>query len=86
MTDNKYFSQFVSAIISYKEPGQLEQFLKAILTPKELSEIPTRLQIIKMLKRGVPQREISQQLGVGVATVTRGSHELHKGNFSNIKA
>jgi Trp operon repressor len=34
-----------------------------------------------MLKSGIPQHEIAEKLGVGVATVTRGSKEIQKGNF-----
>lgn len=31
-----------------------------------------------MLKQGIPQKEISKKLGVGIATVTRGSKALNK--------
>lgn len=81
----KQFDQFIATILSYKDATSLGNFLKAILTPKELIEFPTRLQIVKMLKQNIPQREIADQLGVGVATVTRGSKELKKGNFKDIK-
>jgi TrpR family trp operon transcriptional repressor len=60
-------------------------FLKAILTPKELINISQRLQIIKQLKKGIPQREIAKSLGVGIATVTRGAREIRKGEFENVK-
>lgn len=56
-------------------PG-LEQVLSDLLTPSELSEISKRLQIIKRLQAGVPQRQIAEELGVGIATVTRGSHVI----------
>lgn len=59
----------------------MEDFLLGILTPKELQEIPTRLSIVKMLKRGIPQHEVVERLGVGIATVTRGSKEIQKGRF-----
>ena len=39
-----------------------------------------------MLKTGVAQREISQKLGVGIATVTRGAKELKNKHFKNIGA
>ena len=59
----------------------MEDFLLGILTPKERLEIPMRLRIVKMLKQGIPQQGIAESLGVGVATVTRGSRELQKGRF-----
>lgn len=58
-------------------------FLNGIFTPQELIEIPTRLEIVKMLKEGIPQHKIAEELGVGIATVTRGSKELKKGRFKN---
>ncbi|MEZ4754499.1 MAG: Trp family transcriptional regulator [Bdellovibrionota bacterium] len=71
-------------IASCKSEKQVEDFLEAILSPKELIEIPTRLEIIKLLKAGLPQREIAESLGVGIATITRGARELKQGKFKNI--
>lgn len=65
--------------------SDMEDFLRGILTPSEIDEIPKRLQIVKMLKAGVPQKEISEKLGVGIATVTRGSREVKAGRFGYIK-
>ncbi len=62
----------------------MQDFLLGILTPKELEEIPTRLQIVKMLKAGIAQHTIAEKLNVGIATVTRGSKELQKGRFKDI--
>ena len=54
----------------------MEQLLSDLLTPSEISEISKRLQIFNLLQAGVPQRQIAEQLGVGIATVTRGSRAL----------
>lgn len=51
-------------------------FLQAILTTQELEIIPKRLQIVKFMEKNVPQRTIAKKLGVGIATITRGSKEL----------
>ena len=53
--------------------------------PKEREELPTRIEIIKMLKKGIPQHQIAENLGVGIATVTRGSKEIQQGTFKVIK-
>lgn len=82
--NKNYLDQFISILHSYETEKELMSFIQAILTPKELEEIPKRLQIVKMLKKGIPQREISKKLGVGIATVTRGSRELAKGSFKDI--
>lgn len=82
---DKYLNELVQTLAAFSDHKQLRKFLVAILTPKELDELPKRLQIIKMLKKGVAQRDISAKLKVGVATITRGSKELHKGNFKDIQ-
>ena len=62
----------------------VEDFLKGILTPKELLELPNRLKIIKMLKKGISHHDVAGKLRVGVATVTRGSKEIQNGRFKNV--
>lgn len=74
----------IQVFLSLKSEKEMEDFLLGILTSKELEEIPTRLQIVKMLKKGIPQHEIAEKLGVGIATVTRGSAELKKGRFKQV--
>lgn len=64
----------------------LDKFLIDILTPTEYEEINKRWEIVKMLSSGVNQHEIAKKLGVGIATVTRGSTALKntKGGFREI--
>lgn len=71
-------------LVSIQDQKEMIEFLRGILTPGELEEIAQRLQIVKLLKKGVAQHAIAQKLGVGVATVTRGSKELQKGRFNNV--
>lgn len=74
----------IQTLLKIESKEKMEDFLRGILTPKELLELPNRLKIIKQLKKGVSQHEIAQELKVGVATVTRGSMELKKGRFKNV--
>lgn len=76
--------QLASAFLKNKDVQEMGDFLTGILTPKELSELHSRLEIVKMLKLGLPQHTIAAKLGVGVATVTRGSKELQRGRFKNV--
>ncbi|WP_191602026.1 Trp family transcriptional regulator [Marinomonas algicola] len=62
--------------LAARDEGQMQKLLQGLLTPNEVSEMRKRLQIFTLLKEGVSQREISKQLGVGIATVTRGSRAL----------
>lgn len=59
-----------------RDRQELKEFLKDILTPAELAEIPKRWQIVKLLDRSVPHQEIADTLHTGIATVTRGAREL----------
>jgi TrpR family trp operon transcriptional repressor len=71
----------VQTIQDCKSSKELEELLSGLLTPVEIEQMNTRLRIIKMLKDGVPQHKIAKDLGIGVATVTRGSKMLQEGKF-----
>lgn len=75
-TSNPYLPQLIDYLLSANDSESMHQILESLLTPSELIEISKRLQIIELLKQGISQREIAKQLGVGIATVTRGSRVL----------
>lgn len=77
--------ELIEAFLKNKTSSEMLDFLKGILTPKEFDEVVTRLQIVKLLKKGLPHQEIARRLKVGVATVTRGSRELRLGRFSKVR-
>ena len=81
---NKQLGEFIKTLLKMNSQDKMSDFLEGILTPKEMFELPHRLQIVKMLKRGISQHDIAGKLGVGVATVGRGSRELQKGKFQNV--
>ena len=62
---------------SAKDRMFLDEFLQDILTPVEYEALAIRWQIVKLLAEGMTQREITEKLHIGIATVTRGSRELH---------
>ena len=82
--DKKYFKELVETFLHMKTADQMVDFLYGILTPRELEELSTRLQIIKQLRKGVRQQTIAKNLRVGIATVTRGSRELKIGHFKYV--
>lgn len=79
-TTQKYIKELAEAFASIHNTGLAEAFLHNILTPGELEEISKRLQIVKLLLKGVPQREVAKKLGVSMGTVSRGSRELKYGD------
>lgn len=81
---NSNLEELVNTLLNVRGKKEMYDLLRGLLTPKELFEIPNRLQIVKMLKKGISHQEIAEKLHVGVATVTRGSREIQKGRFKNV--
>ncbi len=77
--------ELVELLLKARNDKDMLDLLKGLLTVGELKEIAKRVQIVRMLKAGVPQREIAAKLNVGIATVTRGSREIKQGRFSQIQ-
>ena len=87
----KYRSEFgkeLEGIFLYaaKNRKLLREFLQDLLSPAEYKDLSIRWQIVKLLNKKVPHRDISKKLRVSVATVTRGSRELlnKKGGFKQV--
>jgi len=60
------------------DADEIHQFLNELLTPAEVEDINSRMEIIKMLEQGYTQRNIAAQLHVSLCKITRGSKELKK--------
>ncbi len=74
-----YVKELADAFVSIRDASLATAFLNNILTPAELEEISKRLQIVKLLLKGVPQRDVAKKLNVSMGTVSRGSRELKYG-------
>ncbi|MDN3610889.1 trp operon repressor [Vibrio ostreicida] len=71
------WQQVLNVIKSSSACDQHEMLLTMLLTPDERDSLIARMNIFRELLKGeLSQRQISQMLGVGVATITRGSNEL----------
>jgi len=79
------FNDFVTLTYSIQDKKMLEDFLFSVTTTKERAELAQRVEIVKRLVAGEPQQKIATELGVGVATVTRGSKELSQGRFKVLR-
>lgn len=84
MKSNRELEELIEVLLKTKNKNEMFDFLRGIMTPKEIIEFSNRLQIIKMLKKGISHHDISGKLRVGVATVSRGSREIQKGRFKNV--
>ncbi len=66
----------INFLVAIHSSEAMNEALESLLTPAEYQEISKRLQIFNLLRDGVPHRKIAELLGVGIATVSRGSRAL----------
>ena len=83
-TEEQHLNALIDYLLQAGSFDRLRSVLEGLLTPAELHAISQRLQITRLLKAGVSQREVAKRLGVGIATVTRGSRALQAGKLDNI--
>ncbi len=71
------WQSFLELVKKSAESEQHEMLLTMLMTSDERDVLVSRVNIFcELLKGDLSQRQISQLLGVGVATITRGSNEL----------
>ena len=54
----------------------MRRFFEEIFTAAEMRDMALRWQLMKLLRKGIPQREIASDLGVSLCKITRGSKVL----------
>lgn len=67
------------AFLKLKTEQESLNFLRDILTIKELEEFANRLEMAKLLKQGMSYKAIAKKLQVSTTTVTRTAHWLFRG-------
>ncbi|CAH0527034.1 trp operon repressor [Vibrio hippocampi] len=73
------WSQILQLIERSHDDDLQSTLLTLLLTPDEREAVTARVNIVSELLKGeLSQRQISQLLGVGVATITRGSAEVKR--------
>ena len=72
-------------LLKLKSIKEFNNMLEVLLTPKERLEIDQRIEIIKRLEKGHSQHKIASELGVGIATVTRGSKVVRNDSYQHVK-
>lgn len=67
------------AIACLGSTDEIAELLRDLCTRREISEMASRWQIVRLLDQGLSYRDIAQQTGASTATVTRVSQWLHHG-------
>ena len=71
-------NEIARVLASVEDEKLIERFLKSLLTEKETFEVSSRWELVKLLREGKSQRNISDELGISLCKITRGSKELKK--------
>lgn len=82
--DTTAYNYLLTLLSKKSDADSINAILDALLTDKEQLELANRLRIFAMLKQGKPQRQISETLGVGIATVSRGAKAYQTHEVSNL--
>lgn len=70
-TDAKAAKQFYSAVLKLRTEDECRAFFDDVCTIKELQDLIQRFQVAVLLAQGSNYLEISNQIGVSSATISR---------------
>lgn len=74
-----WFKQLIAAFSSLKNEEDIENFLRDIATLSELQAWSERLEVARLLSKGLSYRQIAKETGASTTTVTRVAHFLENG-------
>ena len=82
--NSKLLSKEVDAlfevVLMLETPEECYRFFEDICTISEIHAIAQRLEVAKMLRRGITYQEIAQKLGASTATISRVNRSLTYGS------
>lgn len=67
------------AFLKLKTEQEVANFLRDLLTIKEMEEFANRLEMARLLKQGMSYKVIAEKIKVSTTTVTRTAHWLFHG-------
>lgn len=75
----KRILRLCEALLAMRTPGEMRALLEDLTTPAELEALADRLRVAEALAAGLPYRDIHDETGVSVTTVTRVSRCVRQG-------
>ncbi|MDP3880983.1 MAG: YerC/YecD family TrpR-related protein [bacterium] len=76
---NKKTDALIDALLKLKTKGEARQFLRDLLTEKELIEFGNRWKAAQMLNEKIAYKEIEKETGLSSRTIARIQNWLKKG-------
>jgi TrpR family trp operon transcriptional repressor len=76
----KHYRELCELFASITSPQEADKLLQDILTPQEIDSLVERWQLIQLLSKGIPQRQIAEKLNISISKVTRGSRMMQYGS------
>ncbi|MCB9807195.1 helix-turn-helix domain-containing protein [Candidatus Peribacteria bacterium] len=64
-----------------RHKDDFDGFLEDMMTPQEIEALDERIKIMHALAAGKTQRDIAEELGISITTVSRGSRILQYGRI-----
>lgn len=78
-TKNDREKFLTKSFLKLKTEQEVANFLRDLLTIKEIEEFANRLEMARLLDQGMSYKAISKKLNVSTTTVTRTAHWLFHG-------
>ncbi|MBN2450805.1 MAG: transcriptional regulator [Lentisphaeria bacterium] len=75
----KLVHELSDLILRARDRRELEVLLQGLLTPQEIEEVVHRWRLLACLLEGRTQRDISDELGISLGKIARGSRLLQFG-------
>lgn len=71
------WQQLISLLAQSTADNHQQELLQLLLTPDERDALVMRVKIVRaLMHEQISQRQLKERLGVGIATITRGSNGL----------
>ncbi len=74
-----WFQSLCSALRSCKTDNDMANFLRDVATLSEMQALSERLEVARLLGKGLSYRQVAKETGASTTTVTRVAHFLENG-------